>query len=47
MHVGNVGGPHYNAMKKCDDLLQRKQHTDVYNNIKDAPKKAYFTRLNG
>jgi hypothetical protein len=20
-HVGNVGGPHYNAMKKCDDLL--------------------------
>jgi hypothetical protein len=35
-------------MKKCDDMLHGKQHIDVvYNNIKDAPKKAYFTRLNG
>jgi hypothetical protein len=44
MHVGHVGGPHYSAMKKCDNLLQRKQHIEVvYNNIKDAPKKDYFT----
>ena len=35
-------------MKKCDDLLQRKQHIDVaYNQISEAAKKAYFIRLNG
>jgi hypothetical protein len=48
LHVGKVGGPHYNAMKKCDDLLRRKQHIDVaYHKLSDAAKKAYFTRLNG
>ena len=47
-HVGDVGGLHYNAMKKCDDLLQRRQHIDVaYNQISETAKKAYFTRLNG
>jgi len=25
-HIGEVGGLHYNAMKKCGDLLNRKQH---------------------
>jgi hypothetical protein len=35
-------------MKKCDDLLQRKQHIDVaYNQISEVAKKAYFTQLNG
>lgn len=24
LHVGDVGGSHYQAMKKCDDLLQKK-----------------------
>ena len=28
-HIGEVGGLHYNAMKKCYDLLNRKQHIDV------------------
>jgi hypothetical protein len=47
-HVGEVGGLHYKATKKCDDLLQRKQHIDVaYNQISEVAKKAYFTRLNG
>jgi hypothetical protein len=47
-HIGKVGGLYYNAMKKCDDLLQRKQHIDVaYNQISEVAKKAYFTRLNG
>jgi hypothetical protein len=47
-HVGNVGGSHYLAMKKCDDLLQRKQHIDVvYRPVSESAKKAYFTRLNG
>jgi hypothetical protein len=48
LHVGNVGGLHYNAMKKCDDLLQRDQHIDVaFHKLSDATKIAYFTRLNG
>jgi hypothetical protein len=48
MLAGEVGGIHYNAMKKCDDLLQRKQHIDVaYNQISEVAKKAYFTQLNG
>jgi hypothetical protein len=35
-------------MKKCDDLLQRKQHIDVaHNQINKVAKKAYFTQLNG
>ncbi|KAG2620807.1 hypothetical protein PVAP13_3NG200304 [Panicum virgatum] len=47
-HMGEVGGLHYNAMKKCDDLLHRKQHIDVqYNQITEVAKRAYFTRLNG
>jgi len=47
-HMGEVGGLHYNAMKKCDDLLNRKQHIDVaFDQISEAAKKAYFTRLNG
>ncbi|KAG2651975.1 hypothetical protein PVAP13_1NG325519 [Panicum virgatum] len=47
-HMGEVGGLHYNAMKKCDDLLNRKQHIDVqYNQITEVAKRAYFTRLNG
>jgi hypothetical protein len=28
-HVGDVGGAHFIAMEKCDDLLQREQHIDV------------------
>jgi hypothetical protein len=36
------------AMKKCDGLLQRKQHIDVvYNVISKETKKAYLTRLIG
>ncbi|KAG2539393.1 hypothetical protein PVAP13_9NG471214 [Panicum virgatum] len=47
-HMGEVGGLHYNAMKNCDDLLNRKQHIDVqYNQITEVAKRAYFTRLNG
>jgi hypothetical protein len=47
-HVGEVGGLHYNAMKKCDALRNRKQHIDVaYNQISEVAKKAYFIRLNG
>ncbi|KAG2567472.1 hypothetical protein PVAP13_7NG358000 [Panicum virgatum] len=47
-HIGEVGGLHYNTMKKCDDLLNRKQHIDVqYNQITEVAKRAYFTRLNG
>jgi hypothetical protein len=35
-------------MKKCDDLLQTKQHTDVaYRNVSESAKNAYFARLNG
>ena len=48
MHVGNVGGSHYIAMKKCDDLSQRNQHIDVVLHKKsEASKRAYLTRLNG
>jgi len=48
-HVGDVGGLHFNAMKKkCDDLLKRKQHIDVaYNQVRETTVKAYFTWLNG
>ncbi|XP_021319823.1 uncharacterized protein LOC110436682 [Sorghum bicolor] len=47
-HVGDVGGAHYNAMKKCDALLQRNQHIDVVlHRQSEAAKRAYFTRLNG
>ncbi|CAN6295008.1 unnamed protein product [Urochloa humidicola] len=47
-HVGDVGGSHFIAMKKCDDLLQREQHIDVvYNQVSEIAKRAYFTRLNG
>ncbi|XP_066384858.1 uncharacterized protein [Miscanthus floridulus] len=47
-HVGNVGGSHYLAMKKCDDLLQTKQHIDVaFRDVSESAKKDYFTRLNG
>ena len=35
IHVGNVDGSHFIAMKKCDDLLQRRQHIDVaYNQMR-------------
>ena len=47
-HVGNVGGSHYLAMKKCDDLLQTKQHIDVaFRDVSESAKKDCFTRLNG
>jgi hypothetical protein len=47
-HVGDVGGSHFIAIKKCDDLLQRSQHIDVVLHKKsEASKRAYFTRLNG
>ena len=47
-HIGEVGGLHYNAMKKCNDLLNRKQHIDVsFDQISETAKKAYFTQLNG
>ncbi|XP_066317487.1 uncharacterized protein [Miscanthus floridulus] len=35
-------------MKKCDDLLQTKQHIDVaFRDVSESAKKDYFTRLNG
>ncbi|KAG2628472.1 hypothetical protein PVAP13_3KG389954 [Panicum virgatum] len=47
-YIGEVGGLHYNAMKKCDDLLNTKQDIDVaFDQINEIAKKAYFTRLNG
>jgi hypothetical protein len=47
-HVGDVGGSHFIAMKKCDDLLQREQHIyATYNQVNGIAKRAYFTRLNG
>jgi hypothetical protein len=48
-HVGNnVGGSHYLAMNKCDDLIQTKQHIDVaLCPVSESSKNAYFTRLNG
>jgi hypothetical protein len=47
-HVGNVGGLHYTTMKKCDDLLQRKQHIDVaFHSASASSKRDYLTRLNG
>jgi hypothetical protein len=47
-HVGNVGGSHYLAMKKCDDLLQTKQHIDVaFRPVSESAKNAYFAHLNG
>ena len=46
LHVGDVGGLHYNAMKKCDDLLQRQQHIDVaFHMLSNAAKNAYFTHF--
>jgi len=48
IHVGNVDGSHFIAMKKCDDLLQRSQHIYVVlHQQSEASKRAYFTRLNG
>ena len=48
IHVGNVDGSHFIAMKKCDDLLQRSQHIDVVlHQQSEASKRAYFTTLNG
>ena len=48
LHVGDVGGLHFVAMKKCDDLLRREQHIDVaWNHHCEKAKRAYFTRLNG
>jgi hypothetical protein len=47
-HVSMVGGSHYLAMKKCDDLLQTKQHINVaYRNVSESAKNAYFAGLNG
>jgi hypothetical protein len=47
-HIGDVGGSHYIAMKKCDDLLQRKQHIYIaWNRYSKIAKQAYFTWLNG
>jgi hypothetical protein len=48
-HVGNnVGGSHYLAMNKCDDLIQTKQHIDVaLCPVSKSSKNAHFTRLNG
>jgi hypothetical protein len=44
----HVGGSHFIAMKKCDDLLQRDQHIYVaFNQISHIAKRAYFARLNG
>src|SRR5438105_15538907 len=33
LHVGDVNGAHYQAMKSCDALLQTEQHIDVAFNI--------------
>jgi len=47
-HVGEVGGLHYIAMKKCDDLLQTNQHIDVaFHSVSGSNKRDYITRLNG
>jgi hypothetical protein len=47
-HVGDVGGLHYRAMKKCNDLLQTNQHIDVaFYWVSESSKRDYFTRLNG
>jgi hypothetical protein len=47
IHVGDVGGAHYVAMKKFDDLLQRNQHIDVaFHSVSKSSKKNYLTRLN-
>lgn len=48
LHVGDVGGSHYQAMKKCDDLLQKRQHIDVaFHSVRETGKRDYLTRLNG
>nr|CAE05818.1 OSJNBa0028M15.10 [Oryza sativa Japonica Group] len=48
LHVGDVGGSHYQAMKKCDDLLQKRQHIDVaFHSVRETCKRDYLTRLNG
>jgi hypothetical protein len=47
-HVCDVGGSHYLAMKKCNDLLQSNQHIDVaFHGVSKSAKKDYLTRLNG
>jgi hypothetical protein len=47
-HVGDVGGLHYRAMKKCDDMLQTNQHIVVaFHWVSESSKEDYFTRLNG
>jgi len=47
-HVGDVGGTHYLAMKKCDDLLQTRQHINVaFRGVNESAKRDYITRLNG
>jgi hypothetical protein len=44
LHISDINGQHFKAMKKCDELLQRKQHIDVvYNVIGKETKKAYLT----
>ncbi len=48
LHVGDVSGSHYQAMKKCDDLLQKRQHIDVaFHSVRETGKRDYLTRLNG
>ena len=45
-HVGDVGGTHYLAMKKCDDLLQTRQHINVaFRGVNESAKRDYITRL--
>ncbi|KAG2559180.1 hypothetical protein PVAP13_8NG295552 [Panicum virgatum] len=47
-HVGDVGGSHYLAMKKCDDLLQTRQHINVaFRGVNESAKRDYMIRLNG
>ncbi|XP_021306313.1 uncharacterized protein LOC8155504 [Sorghum bicolor] len=47
-HVGDVGGSHYLAMKKCDDLMQTRQHIDVaFRGVNESAKRDYMIRLNG
>ena len=46
--MGDVGGTHYLAMKKCDDLLQTRQHINVaFRGVNESAKRDYVTRLNG
>nr|CAD39903.2 OSJNBa0065B15.7 [Oryza sativa Japonica Group] len=48
LHVGDVGGSHYQAMKKCDDLLQKRQHIDVaFHSVRETELKLSLKQVRG